>query len=264
MSSWDADSGAAVELLASSKLGFTTRTGLGVLMTSTTGALSIAAADGSGARAVASDIAGAHLTRDGSAVIALLASNQHVERLPLAAGAAPTPLVGPVDRIVRVSPDDKYLTYSTMSDPMTFSTDFVLASAVSMQPVTTLVATNTSQTTSYSFTDDSAYVLYLDAFDATALTGTLHALPTSGAATPRTLGNVVYDMATVGASRLVFLDNTTGTFPDQRADVELVDLAEAAAPTKLATQALVQFWVDTDSRTLYDVQSDGLHIVALP
>jgi len=264
LTSWDADSGAAVELLASSKQGFTTRTGLGVLMTSTTGALSIAAADGSGARAVASDIAAARLTRDGSAVIAVLASNQHVERLPLAAGATPTPLAGPVDRVVAVSPDGNYLTYSTMSDPTTFSTDLVLASAVSAGSVTSLVATNTSQSTSYAFSDDSAFALYVDAYDADAFTGTLHALPTAGGTTPRTLGNAVYDQATVGASRLVFEDNTSGTFPNQHADVEFVDLAQSAAPTRLATQALVQLWVDADNHTLYAVQSDGLHIIALP
>jgi hypothetical protein len=234
-------------------------------MTSTTGALSIAAADGSGARAVASDIAAARLTHDGSAVIALLAGSQKVERLPLAAGAAPTPLLaGPVERILGLSPDDKHLTYSTMSDPMTFSTDLVLASAVSMQPVTSLVATNTSQLTSYAFTDDSAFTLYLDAYDANAFTGTLHALPTAGGTTPRLLGNDVYDQATVGASSLVFVDNTSGTFPNQRGDVELVDLAQSAAPTRLATQALVQLWVDTDRHTLYAVQADGLHILALP
>ena len=227
-------------------------------------AIHLAAADGSGARAVASDIAAARLTRDGSAVIAVLASNQHVERLPLAAGATPTPLAGPVDRVVAVSPDGNYLTYSTMSDPTTFSTDLVLASAVSAGSVTSLVATNTSQSTSYAFSDDSAFALYVDAYDADAFTGTLHALPTAGGTTPRLLGNAVYDQATVGASRLVFEDNTSGTFPNQHADVEFVDLAQSAAPTRLATQALVQLWVDADNHTLYAVQSDGLHIIALP
>jgi len=265
LTSWDAATGLAVDLSTSSQLGFATKANLGVLITSTTGDLTLVAADGSGSpRALGSDIAGAHIVDDGSALLTLTKTGGGLQRLPLAAGAAPIPLGGPAAHLGAVSLDGKWLQYTTMKDPTTFATDLYLTSATSAQTPTTLVAAATSFTLGWAFTDDSAFALYIDAYDANSFTGTLHALPTAGGAA-RTLGTAVYEDVAAGGSRVVFVDHYAGTYPDGRADVEFVDLAKSDAPTKLATQALSSFWTTLDGKTLYYVQpSEGLHIVALP
>ncbi|MGZ3443334.1 MAG: hypothetical protein ACXVDD_27625 [Polyangia bacterium] len=265
LTSWDPDSGAAVDLLTSTVEGYSTHTGVGVLTTSTTGALTLVAADGSGApRAIAANIKHARFTQDGSAIIAVTSAGA-LERIAVADGAVTA--LGPtgVAHLVGISSDGKFATYATMVDSTTFNEDLWLTSATASATPTALVATPLSQTLGYSFTDDNAFAFYATDYDANTLTGSLRARATAGGGSERTLGAATYTATPFGGARLVFGDHYGGTFPDDRVDLELVDLATSAAPTKLATQVLAHYEVSDDDKTIWYVQPhDGLHALALP
>ncbi|MGZ3405608.1 MAG: hypothetical protein ACXVAN_04125, partial [Polyangia bacterium] len=161
--------------------------------------------------------------------------------------------------------DGKFATYATMVDSTTFNEDLWLTSATASATPTALVATPLSQTLGYSFTDDNAFAFYATDYDANTLTGSLRARATAGGGSERTLGAATYTATPFGGARLVFGDHYSGTFPDDRVDLELVDLASSGAPTKLATQVLAHYEVSDDDKTIWYVQPhDGLHALARP
>jgi hypothetical protein len=66
-------------------------------------------------------------------------------------------------------------------------------------------------------------------------------------------------------SRLVFDTHTTGTWPNARADVELMDVATDTLPTKLATQVGSDWAIGADNKSVVWVNpGDALYIHPLP
>lgn len=262
LSSYDVAGGAAVDL-ATGVAGFSPHKGVGVLVTTTAGALTLVAADGSGAAVpLASDARSARFAPDGASAFVVTTAGA-LERIAIADHAVTTLQPSGVTRLGIVSGDGHFATFARTTDPTTFLDDLWLTDARTAGPATALSATSTTSSFGYGFTDDSAFALYLVDVDPNTIVGSLRVKPVDGGA-ERVIAAGSDSAAPFGKSRISYTENETGTYPDTRADLSVIDLA-GGAPTKVATQAHNNYDVFGDTNMLVYVQpGEGLHLAKLP
>ncbi|MGZ3443357.1 MAG: hypothetical protein ACXVDD_27740 [Polyangia bacterium] len=264
LTSYDVAGTADVDL-ATDAAGFSVAKDVGVLVTSTSGALNLVAADGSGTPTpIIADARNARFTADGSAAIVVTKAHA-LERVAMSDHAVTTLQPSGVLRLDVVSNDGSFATYALAYDSNSYLYDLWMSDARTAG--TTAVALDPATTTAsygYNFTDDSAFAIYLVDYDSDKRIGSLRARPVHGGA-ERTIAAGSDWVQPITGSRIAYTENETGTYPDIRADISVVDLASGAASTKIATQAYYNFDVLSDGVTLVYVQpGEGLHVAKLP
>jgi hypothetical protein len=257
--------GATDVTLATDARSYDVADGVGVLVTSTSGALNIVAADGSGTitqTPLATNAWRGRFTPDGSAVIVVTLTAGGMERIDLTSHAVTQLQASGVRNLYHLSDDGQRATYYQTLDGDAGTEDIWMTDT--LHAGTTAVQLSGLTTYMFSaFTSDSAFVFYASD-DTGNWIGALRARPVAGGA-ERVLTTSCYDAIWAGGSRLVYTDNVTGKSPDVRADLWVVDLAGGGAPTKLATQVYNNFDVlSNNTKVIYLEPDVGLHTVALP
>jgi len=207
------------------------------------------------------------LTPDGNA--ALYSTKSGEMRRSLVTSPAPTTLVASgFGGFWSLSPDQKWTIY--FGDFGSDGTDLFLTSAVSPTTPTTLSAVATGTVSGDGFTLSSSHALFTTTIDpCNHGVGTLQALAI-GTTSPRSLGQRVWADWALIDSKILFNDNFA---PDNamrfgRADIEWVDLAQAAAPTRLVDRADAVIGLTKDKLVyVWSAQPGplaGLYVTPLP
>lgn len=252
VTSFDPATGSGIELSASARYEISVNATAGVLITSSAGQAAVVPPTGGDPRPLASDVVHARLSDNGSVAMVQTSAGE-LERVAVADGSVTVLEHGGVAYLDTVAPDGSSATYATQRDADTFLMNLFLAH----QPGVgfTLNDTITTAATGFDFSADSSWVFYLVDADPTTYAGTLRARPVGASGTVRTLGDHVLTMLPAGGSRVVFCDHVV----DTRGDLELVDLAGSAVPTRLATQAYFFFDVGRDGTIAWLQPGDGLY-----
>jgi hypothetical protein len=251
--SYDPATGSGTELSASARLALSVDATAGVLVTSSTGEAAFFPPTGGTARPLASDVARVRLSDNGS-VAMVQTSAGALERVAVADGNVTVLEQGGVTYLDSVAPDGSSATYATQRDADTYLMNLYLAHATRPGVGVTLNGAITTAATGFDFSADSSWVFYVIDADPTTYAGTLRARPVAGG-NERTLGDHVITMLPAGGARVVFCEHYDGTL----GDIELVDLAGNAAPTRLATAAYFFFDVGRDGTIAWVKPGDGLY-----
>jgi hypothetical protein len=114
--------------------------------------------------------------------------------------------------------------------------DLYLASTLTPGPPITLLATPTGYPTG--FTTDSSHLLYMTDVSTTTYVGALYSLPVAPSGVPVLLASAATGFPSrVGPTGMLFTDNGSGSgSPPPLADLEWVDVAQGASPTRIASE----------------------------
>jgi hypothetical protein len=252
VTSYDPETGAAVDLLVPADPSLATNAAAGVLVRSPTGELSIVDAAGGTPRHLADNTMQARFA-DGSAVLVVTYGGAF-ERVTIADGSAQV-LQNGVERIRAMSPDGQQVAFTTREDHMWMLGDLYLANATAAGAPTVLNPNVTSPLFLTSFSADSTWVLY-------RVQSSLRAQPVGGGS-ERTLADDAFAILLAPrGSRVVF-----GGYVDRAqnlVDIELIDLARDAEPTRVATHVPPYFRVNDAGTILGWIQpGDGLYLKSL-
>jgi hypothetical protein len=200
------------------------------------------------------------LTPEGSSAV-YVAPGGAFKRVAVDATSPPTVLVDAgVSQVVHLSPDGQNALVQQTYDPQSGEGDLYVASAVLPGPLLPLVMTPTIS--SSGFVGDGSQVFYTSGVSPTTQVGALYRQPISPPGAAALLAQAIYGQPQlVGATGLVYLDNATGADSSSTpaaANIEWVDVAQAAPPAQLAVQALPS---DSDPSQFFFLTAQGDRVV---
>jgi hypothetical protein len=235
---------------------------------SSTGAASVVPIAGGAATAIESNVGFGWMSKNGSQVVYRTAeTTASLRSLRRSATTAPAPaqLVGMnVAALDEISPDDGYLTYYDGTNIQLAST--TVAGTPLLLYDTAVGGSGGSLGDTY--TSNSAYVMYMSAFDAVSgITGTLQTRPVGGgAATQRS--TTALNVFAAGGSKVLFTDNYDGSGATDIVDVKSVDASGAAAASVIATRTdyfvLLTHAKDKVVYTSHTATPNGLYVSTIP
>ena len=221
-----------------------------LLSTSTSApTLSVEAVDGTGIPTVIDtksvQTGFGYMMKDGNHVFYVSAAND-LWVAPIAAASAVQLESTGVKYVRAISPDDKYMLYSTNLDAKQFGSDIYLQSLALDAGASTGLVTTTKGAlfglvSTDDFTADSNFVLYIDNVDNSAFIGDLYYKSLAGGSATKITTLEWLNLSATG-SKVVYNDNCTGCGENSNkqvigvADIKSIDLS-ASTPTPTSLQA---------------------------
>lgn len=172
---------------------------------------------------------------------------------------APTKIqTGGVKFVRSISPDDKYLIYTTAFDSKQFGSDLYLRTTNTSDAAVTLVGTTTGALFGLNFNDDfttdSTHALFIENADTTQFIGDLMSVPVTGGQPTKIASAEWLNLSALG-SKIVFNDNCQGCGVNSNnqvigtADIKAVDVSTTNAPAMLQAGADPQIYVPPTSKS---------------
>jgi hypothetical protein len=184
-------------------------------------------------------VLGGFMLKDGSAVIYNTMSGA-LKKATLTATTATisTLIASGAGLLVAVSPDQNSLLVGNTFDTMTGTSDLSLIT-LSGTPASTQLVASGGITFGSRFTIDSSWALYYNNLQADQ-SATLLASPVAGGAM-KTISTSTWDDFAVSGTKIIYNDNFKSMGMTGRADGNVLDVAGAAGPTLIVTQAELDF-----------------------